>query len=194
MRHIHIGRFDLSLTHLIDTHYSTKTKRTLTPHETEILRCKDLVQERINPVLAQILGDNFVTNSFGAVVSHPDTEAQDWHVDSCHLYPQSEQPLPVLPCHFVSVFFPLYQFKDSIGPTEMALGTQVHTNILKNSYVEDQYPTDAVVTQLLAEPNVSRVIIDADPGDVGRYTYSAYTFDNCCCGGSAYGWPYSSPW
>lgn len=166
-----VGRYDLSLTQLIDTHYSSKTKRPLSENEKNILRCKEKIEDRVKPVLANILGENFVINSFGAVISHPGTSAQDWHVDSCHLFSKSEGSLPVLPCHFVSVFLPLYSFDEVIGPTEMALGTQHHTHCLENGTVEDQYPEASVVSQLLGKEGVSCITVDADPGDIGKWYF-----------------------
>lgn len=55
--------------------------------------------------LDTILGRGYKRNAQGLVISKFGAPAQRWHVDSSHLFPT----LPGLPCHFVTVFCPLYQ-------------------------------------------------------------------------------------
>ena len=55
--------------------------------------------------LDTILGRGYKRNAQGLVISKCGAPAQRWHVDSSHLF----ATLPGLPCHFVTVFCPLYQ-------------------------------------------------------------------------------------
>ena len=55
--------------------------------------------------LDTILGPGYKRNAQGLVISKCGAPAQRWHVDSSHLF----ATLPGLPCHFVTVFCPLYQ-------------------------------------------------------------------------------------
>ena len=55
--------------------------------------------------LDSILGRGYKRNAQGLVISKCGAPAQRWHVDSSHLFPT----MPGLPCHFVTVFCPLYQ-------------------------------------------------------------------------------------
>ena len=57
--------------------------------------------------LDTILGPGYKRNAQGLVVSKCGAPAQRWHVDSSHLF--ATPTLPNLPCHFVTVFCPLYQ-------------------------------------------------------------------------------------
>ena len=59
--------------------------------------------------LREILGD-YKLNAQGLVVSTYGAPAQGWHVDSSHLFDMAHLPL-FLPCHFVTVFCPLYDMQ-----------------------------------------------------------------------------------
>jgi hypothetical protein len=166
-----LGRYDLNLDHLIKDHHQGGRK--FTSNEIDITQCQAKVLARITPVLSAILGHQFIANAFGAVTSRPDTAPQNWHVDSSHLYNAADWPngQPVLPCHFTTVFFPLYAFSEEIGPTEMAIGTHLYTGRLMTGHVSDQYPAEPTVKELLGQDGVNRIIVDAEPGDIGEYAY-----------------------
>ena len=96
--------------------------------------------------LDTILGPGYKRNAQGLVVSKCGAPAQRWHVDSSHLF--ATPTLPNLPCHFVTVFCPLYQAHKAIGPTEFLPGSQLFTHVLENDEVFDQYPSDDTVTSI----------------------------------------------
>jgi hypothetical protein len=156
------GRFDINLDHLIKP--STVTDmRIKTEVEHQLVEIYYYMLERIRPYLTEILTDQFVANGFGAVISEPGVNAQQWHVDSSHLF---EDVNATLPCHFVTVFAPLFEYSEEIGPTEIALGSHLHTWCLRNRVVEDQYPSDAIVEKLLSSENIRQVKLSANIGDI----------------------------
>lgn len=181
-----LGRYDLNLDHLCVNPNAVKKRRSLTSNETKMQEAKDSIVDIIAPVLAIILEDEYRLNALGTVVSHPGTSAQRWHVDSSHLFRHSvpgidltladisvQHSMELLPCHFVTVFFPLYEYSDAIGPTEVALGSHRRTSVLHNSTVEDQYPKDPVVDWIIGDDNaaVKTAKIDCDIGDIGTRAF-----------------------
>jgi ectoine hydroxylase-related dioxygenase (phytanoyl-CoA dioxygenase family) len=160
------GRFDLNLDHLIPE--KKHNIREYTETENAISNIFEYIEKRLRTVLSDVLTDQYVVNAFGAVVSHPNTTAQRWHVDSSHLFQVNSLDAKEanLPCHFVTVFCPLYEFSEAIGPTEVALATQKRTAILANRTVEDQYPDDSVVASILSGKEVQVMKINAKVGDI----------------------------
>lgn len=165
-----VGRYDLNLDHLLP-HSKNKTSRVLSENEEGVLQLYEYVHQRIAPFLLKIFGPDYQLNAFGAVVSHPNTTAQGWHVDSSHLFvaqdAKQQEQYGALPCHFVTVFCPLYDFQPDIGPTEIALGTHKHTAILPNRLVEDQYPSEEVVNRLCQSNGVNTMEMMTKMGDIG---------------------------
>ncbi len=165
-----VGRYDLNLDHLIPRS-EAQTTRSLTDAETKMRNIFSYVEGRIKCVLPSILTDQYIVNAFGAVVSYPNTEAQRWHVDVSHLYQipnnDTSSTLNNLPCHFVTVFCPLYEFSEEIGPTEIALSSKTLTASFGNKTVDDQYPPDDVVNSILRAPNIEVVKFQAEVGDIG---------------------------
>lgn len=167
-----VGRFDLNLDHLLPHNQNKGSQsRELSTNEDGVLQLYNYVHNRIEPFLLKIFGSNYQLNAFGAVISHPNTTAQDWHVDSSHLFVaennQQQELYGELPCHFVTVFCPLYDYEANIGPTEIAVSSHHYTAILKNQIVEDQYPKEEIVNKLLHSAGVERMEMMTKMGDVG---------------------------
>jgi hypothetical protein len=161
-----LGRYDLNLDHLM-VQKSSPRSRKFSDNERDMINCKDKVADRIAPMLEKILGTPYQMNTFGAITSGPGTIPQKWHVDTSCLFHSSEYP-QFLPCYCTTVFFPLYAFREDIGPTEVALGTHRFTDRLKNEHVEDQYPEGEPLDRLLNEDGVSRILMETEPGDIGK--------------------------
>jgi hypothetical protein len=91
-------------------------------------------EDAIRPLLIDLFGAEYVLNGKGVVISCPGATAQNWHVDSSHLFTQAQlgplvssssssstttlSPLR-MPCHFVTVFVPLYHARPEVGPTQV---------------------------------------------------------------------------
>jgi hypothetical protein len=170
-----VGRYDLNLDHLIQPN----STRIFSPIEIKTKEIYHYVVDRIQTALSSILTDQYIVNAFGAVISLPNTNAQRWHVDVNHLYQITSNhlhttDLAYLPCHFVTVFCPLFEYSEEIGPTEIALKTACRTAILSNRCVPDQYPTDEVVHWILqtdhnqVNPEVEIIKFQAELGDIGK--------------------------
>jgi hypothetical protein len=164
-----VGRFDLNLDHLIPRPGSVYN-RPFTSSEAKMREIFNVIENRIQGVLASILTDQYIVNAFGAVVSYPNTEAQRWHVDVSHLFQTdgSDSSLNALPCHFVTVFCPLFEYSEAIGPTEIALQSKALTSSLSNRTVEDQYPADTEVSEILDSPSVEVIKFQTNIGDIGK--------------------------
>ena len=158
-----IGRYDLNLDHLLPMN-EKKLNRQLSPLEVSTRQLAAEVENTIRPYLNEILTDQYIINGFGAVISKPGTEPQRWHVDSSHLFYPSAG---ILPCHFVTVFCPLFEYSEAIGPTEIALGSKIYTDILQNKTIENQYPTDVEVQSIINKPDVQIVRNESNMGDIG---------------------------
>ena len=159
-----VGRYDLNLDHLLPMNEQKLNNRTLSSLELSTRQLALEVENTIKPYLTAILSDQYIVNGFGAVISKPGTEPQRWHVDSSHLfYPATD----TLPCHFVTVFCPLFEYSESIGPTEIALRSAKYTGILNNKQVQDQYPEDDVVDSILSNKDVHIIRNESNVGDIG---------------------------
>eukprot|EP01031_Cornospumella_fuschlensis_P025442 gene25442-30721_t len=162
-----LGRFDLNLDHLV---FNRGSSREFLPEEKAVIEVQQEIDAVLKSHLQAIFGDLFILNAFGAVISKPGTEAQRWHVDSSHLFhaktAHEEQVYSQIPCHFVTVFCPLFHFSEEIGPTEIALRSFKLTSVLRNHAVEDQYPADHIVAQILADEQVERMKLRCQLGDI----------------------------
>ena len=168
-----VGRFDLNLDHLMDDCLAfPEVKEHIFIGEVYNYVCRN-----ISGVLDHTFGKgHYKLNAQGAVVSHPGTLPQRWHVDSSPLFPaqpsdSSTELLPYTcdflpPCHFVTVFVPLYSATPDIGPTEFATGSHKCTSRLNSLAVEDQYPSDEVVSDILSAEGVDVVKSDVAAGDI----------------------------
>lgn len=78
------------------------------------------------PLVAQLLGNDAEHSFSGVVFSEPGSPAQKWHIDSPHLDARHR------PAHAVNVLLALHDIPLAMGPTEMARGSQVLTNHLRN--------------------------------------------------------------
>lgn len=145
---------------------------------------KDEVNLHLANVLPHILGKDYKINAFGLVISLPGTSGQNWHVDSSHLFNPSdfdaairdEKLKDVSPCHFVTVFAPLYNYSLDIGPTEIAHGSHKYTNILSNSTVQNQYPDMSICDSILRKEDVTIDYMKCSMGDVGKILQLFYRF------------------
>lgn len=78
------------------------------------------------PLVHRVLGDDAEYTFSGAVYSEPDTPAQYWHTDSPHLAAEH------LPAHALNVMLALHEVTVDMGPTEVARGSHLLTNHLRN--------------------------------------------------------------
>ena len=159
-----LGRYDVNLDHLLDV------GRELTPLQKSMVEMKDYVREVLDPHLKIILGEQYVDNAVGMVMSKPGTEPQGWHVDVSHMFAPFEfDPTICLPCHFVTVLCPLYEFCEEIGPTEVALGSHKYTTYLNNRDNTDQYPTGEMLDFILSRSEndgLSKCKMNCNIGDI----------------------------
>ena len=118
------------------------------------------------PLLREVLGPSYKKNSQGMVTSQLGAHAQGWHVDSSHLFVGPPGQYGSLPCHFVTVFVPLFRSSIPIGPTEMVPGSHKVTCDLANEEVPDQYPTAAKAEALIHASGGGTGVLDFHPGDV----------------------------
>ena len=165
--HKDVGRFDVNLDHVA----GLRAPATWSPSVDEKVVHGALLHAkvRIRAITNATLGTNHVLNGFGFVLSKPGTAAQNWHIDSSHLFQPSDFPGPLppaLPWHFFTVFVPLFDPLLEIGPTEMALGSHRYTDVLSNQVVEDQYPPSPVVSSILQNRGVFTEKVLVTPGDV----------------------------
>ena len=79
-----LHRFDVNLDHLRDNNYSPS------PHELSLKSAADFVKNRIHSILVNILGSQYIMNALGFVLTEPGSQAQNWHVDSSHLFQPSD--------------------------------------------------------------------------------------------------------
>ena len=75
------------------------------------------------------------------------------------------------PCHFVTVFIPLFKSSLPIGPTEMVPGTHLLTSEMPNATIPDQYPSLETVERLTNVASAKRdgyrsCFLDFSPGDI----------------------------
>ena len=144
-----VGRFDLNMDHVSDSGAHTAAHADVA----FISEVRAHAERVAQPLLRQLFGPDYILNGKGCVISFPGTSAQDWHVDSSHLFTQQQlravsQGTHHLPCHFVTVFVPLYAARPDLGPTQFMTGTSSLTLQLPNAEVADQYPPEPVVAQL----------------------------------------------
>jgi len=150
-----LGRYDMNLDHV----------RSDNENQNFVSIVHNHIVSNTDPLLRDLFGD-YILNAKGLVISYPGTTAQDWHVDSSHLFVQKPgQPKLTIPCHLVTVFVPLYEARPEVGPTEFLLGSPPLTNILKNSVVEDQYPSAEVLNKSFY-PHTNRGTLECKPGDI----------------------------
>ncbi|CAK9018343.1 Uncharacterized protein SCF082_LOCUS14043 [Durusdinium trenchii] len=116
-----------------------------------------------------VLGKGYRANAQGLVISKCGAPAQAWHVDSSHLFVGIKD----LPCHFVTVFCPLYGMEEAIGPTEFILGSQHFTHWLPTLEVSDQYPPEETVELIRSEAKTwasdlgeGEIQMDCEAGDI----------------------------
>jgi len=82
------------------------------------------------PVVAAVLGEDAEHSFSGVVFSEPGSPAQEWHIDSPHLDPQHRR------AHALNALIPLHDIPLEMGPTEIARGSHVLTNHLRNPALE----------------------------------------------------------
>ena len=100
------------------------------------------------PLVAAVLGEDAEHSFSGVVFSEPGSPAQCWHIDSPHLCADHLAP------HALNVMVALHDIPMEMGPTEIAVGSQVLTNHLKNpALVHDElvYQHARTSPQLLVE-------------------------------------------
>jgi hypothetical protein len=78
------------------------------------------------PLVSQVLGDDAEHSFSGVVFSEPGSPEQQWHIDSPHVDARHR------PAHALNVLLALHDIPLEMGPTEMARGSQVLTNHLRN--------------------------------------------------------------
>ena len=78
------------------------------------------------PLVAAVLGEDAEHSFSGVVFSEPGSPAQCWHIDSPHL---DAEPLPP---HALNIMVALHDIPMDMGPTEIALGSHVLSNHLRN--------------------------------------------------------------
>jgi hypothetical protein len=85
------------------------------------------------PLVAAILGNDAEHSFSGVVFSEPGSPAQCWHIDSPHEHAGHQ------PAHALNVLVALQDIPMEMGPTEVAQGSHVMTNHLRNqSLVSDE--------------------------------------------------------
>lgn len=129
------------------------------------------ISQSAGPLLQKVLGVDYKWNAQGMVTSLPGAKAQGWHVDSSHLFVGPAELLGKLPCHFVTVFIPLFKSSLPIGPTEMVPGTHLLTSEMPNATIPDQYPSLETVERLTNVASAKRdgyrsCFLDFSPGDI----------------------------
>ncbi len=120
-----VGRFDLNMDHVDDTVADAGEVGFISA-------VRRHAEDAIRPLLVDLFGADYVLNGKGVVISCPGATAQNWHVDSSHLFTQAQlgplassststKTLTPLrrPCHFVTVFVPLYHARPEVGPTQV---------------------------------------------------------------------------
>lgn len=86
-----------------------------------------------SPLVAAVLGADAEHSFSGVVFSEPGSPAQYWHMDSPHLAREHR------PAHALNVMVALHSVPMEMGPTEVARGSHVLTNHLRNpSLVHDE--------------------------------------------------------
>lgn len=162
------GRFDLNMDHVLNA--------AIDPDTAFMAAVRRHAEAVAAPLLRKLFGAGYILNSQGLVISLPGAMPQSWHVDSSHLFTHEQlrdahgglegQRGPVLPCHFVTVFVPLYRARasSSLGPTQFLLGSAPPTVELPNATVDDQYPPPSVVERI--QSHSVDVTMECEPGDV----------------------------
>lgn len=79
------------------------------------------------PLIAAVLGDDAEHSFSGVVFSDPGSPAQCWHIDSPHRDPEHRG------AHAVNALVALHDIPMSMGPTEIARGSHVMTNHMRNT-------------------------------------------------------------
>eukprot|EP01090_Pellita_catalonica_P009030 TRINITY_DN20093_c0_g1_i1.p1 TRINITY_DN20093_c0_g1~~TRINITY_DN20093_c0_g1_i1.p1 ORF type:complete len:364 (+),score=55.91 TRINITY_DN20093_c0_g1_i1:30-1094(+) len=70
----------------------------------------------LQSILSEIFQDDFKFNFGGIVSSFPGSKDQEWHQDGSHLFPELEDMQ--LPTHAVTIFIPLIDVDQKLGPTQ----------------------------------------------------------------------------
>lgn len=85
------------------------------------------------PLVVAVLGEDAEHSFSGVVFSEPGSPAQYWHIDSPHEHAEHQ------PAHALNVLVALHDIPMEMGPTEVARGSHVMTNHLRNtSLVSDE--------------------------------------------------------
>ena len=82
------------------------------------------------PLIAAVLGDDAEHSFSGVVFSEPGSPAQCWHTDSPHVAAEHRA------AHALNVLVALHDIPMAMGPTEVARGSHILTNHLRNSSLE----------------------------------------------------------
>ena len=80
-----LHRFDVNLDHVVRGSFHSPSQ-----HELSLKAAADFVHSRIHSILVKILGEQYIMNALGFVLSEPGSQAQSWHVDSSHLFQPSD--------------------------------------------------------------------------------------------------------
>jgi hypothetical protein len=78
------------------------------------------------PLVAAVLGNDAEHSFSGVVFSEAGSPAQCWHIDSPHIHAEHRAP------HALNVLVALHDVSMDMGPTEIAGGSHVLTNHLRN--------------------------------------------------------------
>ena len=80
-----LHRFDVNLDHIRE-----KSSYSPSNHELSLNSAAEFVKNRIHTILVNILGSQYIMNALGFVLAEPGSQAQNWHVDSSHLFQPSD--------------------------------------------------------------------------------------------------------
>lgn len=124
------------------------------------------------PLVTAVLGEDAEHSFSGVVYSEPGSPAQCWHIDSPHVGATHRAP------HALNVLVALHDIPMEMGPTEMASGSHVLTNHLRNrALVRDQLVyqhSDTSPEQLVAGTEFAAPARSAEPLRAG----SCLVFDD----------------
>ena len=76
--------------------------------------------DRLMPVLQDLLGNGFVVSSFGSVIAFPGAQSQPVHFDYPPLF-ESEATCATLPPHAITLVVPLVDLTETTGSTSLWL-------------------------------------------------------------------------
>ena len=84
-------------------------------------------------LVRSLLGPNTYLEKAGLIISHPGAPAQNWHMDTPHLFSCGTH----LPPHSISLLLPLCDLHVTNGPTEFKMGTHIKVNVPNVPHLHD---------------------------------------------------------